>query len=254
MQIRAFFASILLLVAIGAAPTIASTPTSSTFTIAAGPFSRLVVKQPAPGPHKTMDTTWRTHFEGQWFYPNGTVRDMVPTCVIVPVYQKIRLHFDVVMSWIARLHPPLFAAAALPLEEVEWDVYITETKNYKEDVRLMPLHDERKRGLLQTSQPRFIWRAVFRISGAPAAEFLLDATSFAKAFPVFAANWFDAAFASRVESLVKTGLLTTTLTPSLQNLILTEISHRESSSVGVDQAALPMRTGSAIQPAGAPDP
>jgi hypothetical protein len=197
-----------------------------------GPFSRLKVKQPDAGAHITGEETWRTTFEGQWLYPDGTARAILPTCVIVPVYQKIRLHFDVVLSWVRRLHPVLFSCSLAPIDRVEWDIFICETNDYKHDVAGFALHDDRKSGLLLSSQPRFIWRLAFSLDGDPKAEFLLDATSFSKAFPVFAVNWFDAALASRVEAVVQTGQVTALLSVPLETLLLAEIRQRETSIVG----------------------
>ena len=201
-----------------------------------GPFSRLVVKQPGPGPHRITDASSRTRFDGQWYFPGSKdVREMLPTCVSVPVYQKIRLHFDVVMAWMNRLHPAFNAAAtvAQDRDRVEWDVYIIETKDYKREIVGMALTDARKLGLLKSSQPRFIWRMAFSVDGVPVAECLLDATSFSKAFPVFLLNWFDDGFAKRVEAIVRTGHLKTMLTPSLENLILREIDQRETDKIGM---------------------
>lgn len=217
----------------------------------AGPFSRLVVRQPDPTlAYEFADVNWRTRFEGNWKdSTTGLLRAMVPTAIIVPVYHKIRLSHDVVLGWINRVHG-LFQGSGLQTnnDRIVWDVFITETRDYKSDVVSMNLHEDRKAGLLLSSQPRFIWRAMFKIDDQPMAELLLDATSFAKAFPIFAVNWFDSAFAARAEAVMKTGLLNRQLTQSFADLLMKEVEQRESSTVGLPQSE-PTSTGSAVQPA-----
>jgi len=64
------------------------------------------------------------------------------------------------------------------------------------------------------------------------AELLIDATSFAKAFPVFAINWFDGSAAERAKALIATARLNAQLTDQFAELILKEIDQRDSSAIG----------------------
>lgn len=220
----------------------------------AGPFSRLIVKQPdSTLTYDMSSVAWRTQFEGAWKDPaTGKPRALIPIAVIIPVYHKIRLTHDAVLGWVNRVNG-LFQASGLQQtnDKIVWDIFITETKDYKSDVRAMNLHEDRKAGLLLSSQPRFIWRAIFKIDDEAKAELLLDATSFARAFPVFAVNWFDADFANRAEAIIKTGQVNRLLTQSFVDLLLKEIEQRESPTVGLPQSR-PTSTGSAVQPAPTP--
>lgn len=208
---------------------------------AAGPFSRLVIHRPDPAATDPDDVAWHTRFKTkQWAFPDGSSRTLLPTAAIVPIYHKVRLRYDDVLGWASRVHSILASAAkAANANETEWDIYLIQTNDYKNDVRNLAVHERRAFGLMTTSQPHFIWRMTFSTRDRPIAEFLLDATSFSKAFPVFAVNWFDADAADVTKRLIETGRLNTLLTQPFATLLLREIAQRESAVIGTSTESIP---------------
>lgn len=205
---------------------------------AMGPFSRLRIERPNPGVFDPRNLEWNTRFfSDDWNKQEKRDVPFLPTGFIVPVYPKIRLRYDDVLVWIARVNALMMTCSQSTADSGVWDIYITDTNRYKSQAPKLSLDDRRVFGLLVSSQPRFIWRATFSRDTIPIAEFLLDATSFAKAFPVFAINWFDDTAAERAQAVVRTGRLATQLTEDFSELIVLEIDQRNSATIGRERGS-----------------
>jgi hypothetical protein len=200
---------------------------------AIGPFSRLRIERPDPTAFDCKQLHWKTRFiSDDWNKLKEQTVPFVPIGFIIPIYPKIRLRYDDVLTWIARVNALMITCSSGDPASVEWDIHLSDTNTYKSELVTLALEEERKFGLRISSQPRFIWRATFTRSGLRIAEFLLDATSFAKAFPVFAVNWFDPAAAERARAVIETRTVTKQLTKHFADLILLEIEQRNSSKIG----------------------
>jgi hypothetical protein len=166
-----------------------------------GPFSQLRIAGP-PNARRTPPTftgPWRTHG------PQPRARVLTPHSVIVPVYRKIRLSYRHALQWVERVRSLAEAvAASLPVANLEWDLFLTTTNDYKRDLALdARLPEARKLHLLTNPQPRFMWRCIFgERHGAPLFEMLIDATGFVKSFPIETVNFYNNVFAERFKNTV----------------------------------------------------
>jgi hypothetical protein len=157
-----------------------------------GPFSKLLL---VPSPALNTPFT----FQGSWLRDDGKARSLVPRAVIAPVYPKIRLTYAQALQWLQRIRPLAEGVARNAGYAVEWNLFLTTTNAYKNDLRATSnLSSPRRLNLLGSSQPRFFWRCLLlHENGEPILEMLIDATGFSKSFPILAINFFDEAFASQ---------------------------------------------------------
>lgn len=150
-----------------------------------GPFSRVWIKPP-------KDNNVPVSFEGSWRdRKTEQALSMKPLVVIIPVYHKIRVTFLDVHKWLLPLHT-VFRTMLGKDATIEWDVFLTNTNEYKKDVREKPfVRSEFLTSLLFHQYPRFMWRIIFRSNNRVLAEFLVDATDIVSAIPFYQAVWLD---------------------------------------------------------------
>jgi hypothetical protein len=111
----------------------------------------------------------------------------VPVALVVPVYHKIRVEYDLILhrvlqrdeefrKWLAEESPSIAASV-----DLEWDVFIISATNFKKDLRdAGDLPAVEKQGHLERPFPRFLWRATCFICGTRAFDVLYDATDIAQ--------------------------------------------------------------------------
>jgi hypothetical protein len=162
-----------------------------------GPFSHLYLTMPA-APNMPFTMT------GSWVIPETTVTATItPLQIVVPLYRKIRLTFVEARAAIENV--VVFAERVLTSFGIgrgawHWDIFLTTTNDYKEDIRKnAALPQARRDHLLLKSQPRFFWRCVLRVDTTPVdtipvMEVGVDATEFTKSNPVFLVNHFEPVF------------------------------------------------------------
>ncbi|MCK4764286.1 MAG: hypothetical protein KAW12_18955 [Candidatus Aminicenantes bacterium] len=148
-----------------------------------GPFSRMVFDSPKievteNGEEKNLvalSTSWKT---GE--YPIGSVK-AVPKILLIPMYHKIRISFDVIHKTIRVFNSILEELkeniAALPYERFCWDIYLTDVNKLKSEILdSKALKGNYYRGILLGNMPRFIWRATAIQGDSPVIDLLFDAT------------------------------------------------------------------------------
>lgn len=169
-----------------------------------GPFSRLHV-----GPSANI---YPVLFSGDW-KDKATEKQLVlqPVAVLIPVYNKIRVTFLDVQVWLTRLTSVLGLIVPDANTSIEWDVSLTTTNDYKETIQTISLLPGDLERLLLKCQPRFMWRAILRVSGIEVLDLLVDATDMARSFPIIEAIWRHQAFRSAMRTLL-------TATPMQQSL------------------------------------
>jgi hypothetical protein len=147
---------------------------------------------------------------------SGKQLDLQPVAALIPIYSKIRVTFLDVQVWLTRLASVLDLIA--DPATIEWDLSFTTTNEYKGTVKgstVLAAPDLDR--LLLTPQPRFIWRALLRLSGIEVFELLVDATDMARSFPIFEAIWHHDEFRQGMNDLLAAPAmqlaLTNTLTP-----------------------------------------
>jgi hypothetical protein len=166
-----------------------------------GPNARLVI-QNSPAGVSPVSTKCPIKFESSWKDPDGEPF-LYPVAVVVPVYNKIRLTFLDLQSWIAPLHAVF--AAILPKEfRLEWDVHLVFSNEFKKRVKEdSNLAEGVRESLLLTHQPRFWWRAAFTCADLEFCDLLFDATRIARSFPLSAILWRVENFAVQIAKLIE---------------------------------------------------
>jgi hypothetical protein len=132
-----------------------------------------------------------------------------PETLVIPVYPKIRISFTDIQQYIY----PLDGVLKISLRErpdYEWDVDLLLSNTYKQLVRSdAAIPSPRRTAILLSQYPRFLWRAVFRVRVAGAADFataatfLFDATSFEATVPAEGVLWQDDNIAAAVGRFFK---------------------------------------------------
>jgi hypothetical protein len=174
-----------------------------------GPFARLSIGPSAQTYPVLLHGDWKDEASGKQL-------DLQPLAALIPIYSKIRVTFLDVQVWLTRLASVLDLIA--DPATIEWDLSLTTTNEYKGTVKgstVLAAPDLDR--LLLTPQPRFIWRALLRLSGIEVFELLVDATDMARSFPIFEAIWHHDEFRQGMNDLLAAPAmqlaLTNTLTP-----------------------------------------
>lgn len=166
-----------------------------------GPNARLVVED-SPIDGRAVTTKCPIKFESSWKDPDGKPF-LYPVAVVMPVYNKIRLTFLDLQSWIAPLHA-VFASVLPEGFRVEWDVHLIFSNEFKKRVKDdSNLVGTVRESLLLTHQPRFWWRAAFTCAGLEFCDLLFDATGIARSFPLSAIVWRVESFAAYIGKLLE---------------------------------------------------
>jgi len=143
-----------------------------------GPFSKIEfndfeVWNHNKGSIKCLDMTWKD-INGN----KGNIK-AGPQIIIIPLYHKIRIPFTSVLTSINffnNLFIPLIGR--IPnFQLFEWDIFLSDISDFKSDIlNDSKLESKRKKEILLTKLPKFIWRAIGRIKNENCLEFVFDAT------------------------------------------------------------------------------
>jgi hypothetical protein len=153
-----------------------------------GPFSRVRVNTIAAN----QKPDYPVVFEGSWTdKQSGKHLLFYPDVVIVPVYHKSRVTFKDILKWLTLLteiHSLLFPQR----DQLEWDVHLITTNDYKKAIKKLPsLQETTKESLLLKQHPRFIWRAILRHNTVDILEVLADATDMGRSLPIYEMTWYN---------------------------------------------------------------
>lgn len=149
-----------------------------------GPFARMVLE------------TWQEHpvtgklqqppvlaLTTSWHDSNGEVGNVyaLPDSLLLPLYHKIRIPFRTALQVIRAFDEFLElreVKTAVGLgERMEWDIYLTEVNDVKQDVmESEDLPGPYRRGVLLEPMPKYMWRATATGDGRIILDILLDAT------------------------------------------------------------------------------
>jgi hypothetical protein len=157
---------------------------NSNFTLAAFRMDKIYVHDDQIGPFARMEclsglefsTSWGLGMAGQQMLQARAIH------VLVPLYSKIRIPFDLVFRVTAFfnmsvIEPLQKRGIALLPSQFEWDIYLTNINALKAGLgNEASLKGEYLRRILTTPMPRFMWRATALDNGVPALDLLFDAT------------------------------------------------------------------------------
>ena len=163
-----------------------------------GPFSRLIVKE------SSKEEKYPVIFE------RDNKDSAYPTYLIIPVYNKIRIPFSYIQTWIEKLDYLIIRKGLLDGQKPhEWDIYLDTSNKLKKELA-QELKERAKRKLLLIRQhPRFLWRISLTYGGQKVLVLLADATGLGDSIPFYELLWLD----SNLESFVANKLKSMELDP-----------------------------------------
>jgi hypothetical protein len=157
-----------------------------------GPYAHMFIRKPR---NKKEAAKYPFVLHGSWKV-NGKKAMILPSLLVVPLYEKIRLRYIEMHAWIQRIMRLL--VRSFDVADFEWNIHLTTTNGYKSALRSTanehPLDADQ---LLLEQQPRFFWKAKVSFKGAPVFEILGDATDFGNeddvkySFPLFRVAWYS---------------------------------------------------------------
>jgi hypothetical protein len=156
---------------------------NSNFSLVAFRADKIYAHDDQVGPFARMECLGGLDFNTSWGY--GTAQQQLQARalhVLVPLYSKIRIPFDIVFRTTAFFHMSVIEAlqksgVALLPSRLEWDIYLTNINALKAELAgEAALTGEYRQRVLTTPMPRFMWRATALDNGIPALDFLFDAT------------------------------------------------------------------------------
>ncbi|WP_139110683.1 hypothetical protein [Acidithiobacillus thiooxidans] len=136
-----------------------------------GPFSRMGHASDTNGSY--LVTSWSN---------TGLIK-AIPIFVLLPVYHKIRIPFDIVHDAIQSVDAVIETVRQqVGLPRPEWDIYLTTVGEFKKDIfdSMRGLLGSAADDALTANLPRFIWRVTARCEGEYHLDLLFDATGIAQ--------------------------------------------------------------------------
>jgi hypothetical protein len=186
-----------------------------------GPFSRLDIK---PSDQKGYPIC----LQGSWQNEKGQPLVMRPKVVIIPIYHKIRLNFLHVHSAVKKVNT-VFQQILFPEDNLEWDIHLTTTNEYKRDIRDEGiLTGSMLEKVLLKQQPLYIWRILFKVNSIAIGELHVDATDIARPLPFFDALWYNDTFKKRLAGVLERDnfrqRFVEVLTPQFTNILIATVN------------------------------
>ena len=150
-----------------------------------GPFARMAVDGIPVVSHnpQTGEPINIFSISSSWKGQDGVIGSVraVPQAVLVPLYHKIRIPYDIVEKIVIAFDSYLEVfrmQGYVPLEErVEWDIHLSDVNQLRTEILSSPdLQNGFREEVLTTKLPRFLWRALGSIKDNPVIELVFDAT------------------------------------------------------------------------------
>jgi len=157
-----------------------------------GPFARLLLTNPSA---VNMPVTMHC---SKWSKPDGSPRSLTVFAALIPLCSAIRIGFSDIAAIVKKISG-LLDTNAMP--DLVWDVFLTESNSYKEEVRVIadsevPSLEE----VLISSHPRYIWCSRLSSPNGMQLEVLYDATNVYGALPAYIVRWGSAALKTSINT------------------------------------------------------
>lgn len=139
-----------------------------------GPFAKMEFDQGSIPAFLT--TSWSQH------WTNYQAVNAAPTCMLFPLYRKIRIPFTTIQDTLIRFDNLIQELRTNHLvhlsNRLEWDVYLTFLNDFKSEIANGSFLSDPalRRTVLCESMPRFLWRATGFEGDRPVLDLLFDAT------------------------------------------------------------------------------
>jgi len=143
-----------------------------------GPFVRMVISGKTVLFAKDMNSTQdaREVLDTAWLEGKGVA---IPKLLLIPLYNKIRIHYRTAYKEICILHKIILTALKYydGNVDLEWDIYLTTINQLKSELSVLSKVDDKVRlEVLMGRMPRYIWRAKGIINGDTFLDIFIDAT------------------------------------------------------------------------------
>jgi hypothetical protein len=171
-----------------------------------GPFARMSFKTITIGtnpPKQVMSTEWKI----QGGRPEVIA---IPTIMVLPLYRKIRIPFEVIHDAVLELDGMMETVRAqffAAVERPEWDIYLTTVTEFKREV-LQTANGalgKGSRSVLETPMPKFMWRVTGRSNGTTCCDLLFDATGIEQSPLLLLARIYSTDLFTMLTALAATG-------------------------------------------------
>lgn len=133
------------------------------------------------GPFAKMSFPGNENIQTAWTDSNGDVVTAKIYAVIIPVYRKIRIKFQDVFDRI-RYIDQIFYKTNLFQLEIEWDIFLMESNEYKRLISESKFDNSIKKTVLFSSYPKYIWVARALTREYYLFDFVFDSTDIASGF------------------------------------------------------------------------
>jgi hypothetical protein len=144
-----------------------------------GPFSRMNFDKIKIS---SEDSPQIDSISTSWGSQGGNYRAVIEL-ILIPLYHKIRIPFEVVFDATVRFNwffiESLIINEKIPFleERLEWDIYLTTVNDLKSEIfNSNEIESKLRLEVLSYSLPHFIWRATATHEGDKVLDFLFDAT------------------------------------------------------------------------------
>lgn len=172
-------------------------PRTPEMSLKASKIERLYVHDDQIGPFSRLGFNAAGNIiTGWWDTIDGFVKkEATLLSVFIPIHNKIRLTFENVYAKIRILDFYFFQR--LPLVEVYWDIFLSFSNDYKEEINnSKSINPTLKRKLLIEPLPKYIWLAKGYLGAECIIELIFDATQIATSDFCLAINIFNTSLRS----------------------------------------------------------
>jgi len=133
------------------------------------------------GPFAKMGFPGGEFIQTAWPDSNGESTPAKIYSVIIPVYRKIRIKFQDVFDKIS-LIDKIFFKSNLFQFEIEWDIFLIESNDYKEKASKSNCDTDIKKEIILKTYPKYLWIGRAVIKDNILFDFVYDSTDIASGF------------------------------------------------------------------------
>ncbi|MDL5514867.1 hypothetical protein QSE00_23860 [Arenibacter sp. M-2] len=133
------------------------------------------------GPFAKMSFTGNDDIQTPWPDSNGNAINAKIYAVIIPVYPKIRIKFQDVFDKVSLIDQIFFKSNLFKLE-IEWDVFLIESNDYKRTISESENNTSVKKAVVMKTYPKFIWIGRAIIENQNLFDFIYDSTDIASGY------------------------------------------------------------------------
>lgn len=156
---------------------------NSNILITASRIDKIYVHDDQIGPFARMGFAANNQMETAWPDSRGNKGNVYanPFMLLIPLYHKIRIPFQIVYEKLAlfdAILEVLRGPGFIPLTtKLEWDIYLCEVNDFKTEISTNAFLDKKtKRDALLINMPKYLWRATGIDNGIQKIDVLFDAT------------------------------------------------------------------------------